>query len=971
MTDGNGTRLVLYSLLFSVLGVSLMGCSSDVWQKPDPALGLESFALRIEFGHGEAGEQRWNGTVDLDGGEVSEVSGFLLGREDHLSVSDFDITKPAVPEEGYGLFGFTGEPKGIRLRGHAGSRSRVSVSTSHGDFSFDIADLRADIELWFLDNQVRVTGAPAIDKLTDDLREDDYPSIAVGDEDTAWAVWQSYSGRSDEIRLAKYDRGWRTFTRVPGVSGDVWRPQLALDGHGRLWVVWSQQVDGNFDLYARALDESQDRWLELVRLSTHPNPDFDHYLATDSKGGLWVVWQGFHGDNSDIFLRHHDGSAWGEQVQITDHPANDWEPRVAVDSGGRAHIVWDTYRNGNYDVFMRGYGNGELGVETAVTDSPKFEAHASVAVDGSDRVWVAWDEGAVNWAKDSGLTVEPDWLEQGKKRWNDWAHKTSSPGARIYASRQIRLAIFEGTARKAPAEDLSTVLAGAGVEKNDYPHLLVDSQTGRVGLIFHIEGGFRETGSVGFKPTYWQHAAIFYQGEQWSSVFRMPESWGRPSTRSAAAFSPGGTLWAVWPTDDRFRRRPFEHLVSNVFVGRIAPDHAQQAATKPVVVDLETPQQGPAEVTPIHLDEAEDVATIRAYRTRVHGVANRIVRGDLHRHTELSYDSSGGNLDGSVFDYYRYMLDASAMDFGGITDHNSGGDWEYAWWLIEKSCDLYHVRRAFTTFYAYERSVQFPNGHRNIFHVTRGNPVVSFFTKTSFDDPRPTIYSPPEPILENDSELLLEALRESGGIAIPHTTGSSMGTDWSTYDPEVEPVVEIFQGDRVSYEHPGAPRAIRGPEDEGSNFEEAGFVWNAYRKGYRIGTIASSDHWSTHISYAMVFTKEPTREAIFDAIKKRHTYGATDNIVLDYRMGDHFMGEEFAATVAPPLRVRVIGTSAIAKIEVIKDEKVVYTTSPGQKEVSFTFKDGASSRGTSYYYVRVLQDDRQIAWGSPIWLNRR
>ena len=40
----------------------------------------------------------------------------------------------------------------------------------------------------------------------------------------------------------------------------------------------------------------------------------------------------------------------------------------------------------------------------------------------------------------------------------------------------------------------------------------------------------------------------------------------------------------------------------------------------------------------------------------------------------------------------------------------------------------------------------------------------------------------------------------------------------------------------------------------------------------KIGTIASSDHWSTHISYAMVFTEQPTREAIFEAIHKRHTY---------------------------------------------------------------------------------------------------
>ena len=35
-----------------------------------------------------------------------------------------------------------------------------------------------------------------------------------------------------------------------------------------------------------------------------------------------------------------------------------------------------------------------------------------------------------------------------------------------------------------------------------------------------------------------------------------------------------------------------------------------------------------------------------------------------------------------------------------------------------------------------------------------------------------------------------------------------MGTDWRDNDPELEPVVEIYQGARNNYEHEGAPRAV-------------------------------------------------------------------------------------------------------------------------------------------------------------------
>ena len=57
-----------------------------------------------------------------------------------------------------------------------------------------------------------------------------------------------------------------------------------------------------------------------------------------------------------------------------------------------------------------------------------------------------------------------------------------------------------------------------------------------------------------------------------------------------------------------------------------------------------------------------------------------------HRHTELSLDLRGVP-DGSVLDFYRYMIDVAAMDFGLISDHQYGAEREYWWWLEEKLAD--------------------------------------------------------------------------------------------------------------------------------------------------------------------------------------------------------------------------------------------------------------------------------------------
>ena len=953
--------ILVPAVLLFIAAVSLATVKSTR-QTPPSSLPQAPFALRISFGHGESLQERWTGTVTVQQAEISESKGWLLREEDRLSLDTFDFQTIRGRAR-------RSDPKGILLRGEADPAATIQVVTNRGDFSFRISELEPGVELDFLNQGVQVSGLQSTAKLTDDSRDDDYPSIAVLDDTTAWAVWQSYSGQVDEIRLSKYEGSWRTFTRVPGTSGDVWRPQVALDKEKRLWVVWSQQVEGNFDLYARALDEEENRWLELTRLSSHPHPDIDHHLISDTQGNLWVVWQGFHGDNSDIFLRQYDGSGWSEEIRVTDSPANDWEPQIAVDAEGRAHIVWDSYRNRNYDVFLRSYANGLVDPEVAVADTAGFEAHASVAVDQAGRVWVAWEEGGSNWGKDSGPTIDPQFRERGREIYNNWISHPSSPGTRLYESRKLNLAVFEGGERKVPVQDLETALLEMGIHGHDSPQLLIDPGSGRVGLMFHRWNQVGEWSPVLFSEessSYREQAVTFYEGDHWSPVVAMPESWGRLSMRSDGAFAPDGSLWVVWPVDGRLSKRSHAPVVGNIYAARIPLPGTSGAAE---LKAWEAPR--PMEIAPVHPNEATEVATIRSYRSFVRGVENRIVRGDFHRHTELSLDTAGGLIEGSLFDFYRYMLDVAAMDFGAVTDHNGGGDYEYWWWLTEKSCDLYNVPRQFTTFYGYERSVSFPGGHRNVFHTRRGIPVVSFFTRTDFDRARPA-GARHETLVEDDTRLLYESLRQTGGLSIPHSTGSNMGTERRDNDPDVEPVVEIFQGDRVSYEHPGGPRAARSAEDRPlGGYQEAGFVWNAYRKGYRIGTIASSDHWSTHISYAMVFTEQPTREAIFEAIHKRHTYGATDNIVLDVRMGEHFMGDDFAASEVPPLTVRVIGTAPIAQIEVIKDEKVVYSVNPGTREVTLTYLDQEPTPGTSYYYVRVIQEDREVAWGSPLWMPLR
>ncbi len=60
-------------------------------------------------------------------------------------------------------------------------------------------------------------------------------------------------------------------------------------------------------------------------------------------------------------------------------------------------------------------------------------------------------------------------------------------------------------------------------------------------------------------------------------------------------------------------------------------------------------------------------------------------------------------------------------------------------------------------------------------------------------------------------------------------------------------------------------------------------------------------------------------------------------------------------------------------MDIIKDFQYVYSTEPKAQQVSFQWTDDEKGRpaGLSWYYVRAIQDDGELAWASPIWVHSR
>jgi hypothetical protein len=788
-----------------------------------------------------------------------------------------------------------------------------------------------------------------------EYRQDDSPAITAAPDGSLWATWLSFAGDRDDIAIRRYRSGkWENLQWVPGTSGDNWQPQIAVDAADRVWVVWSQQNSGNWDLYARRFDPAAQDWGPLLRLTTDPLPDIRPRLASDGKGHFALVWQGFRGRTSSIFLKTFDGEKWSAETRLTNHSANDWDPAVAMDGSGAIWVAFDTYQAGNYDVYLRRVGGDEI----PVARTPRMEARASVAVDIAGRVWVAYESGNAEWGKDEGYFVRNAYL-------GIWPPMKDS--SVLGGTREAVVRCYHNGRWSDPAAPLAKTFTTAATYQ---PNVFSDGQ----GSIWAFVRGLIHVPppAQGQRPAvYWDYQATHFDGKSWSAVMPLPQSGGRASVTMGATVAADGTFWAVWPTENRVGpnwHRPHQQQV-------LAAAFPKVSSSAEPVWKAESGDAAPPRA-PGHPHEVADLAAIRRYTVTIEGKPHHIVRGDFHRHTELSWDGGGG-LDGSLTDFYRYMIDCASMDFGASTDHQ-GGAWPYWWWYSQKLTDMYHVPGGYVPIFGYERSAFYPFGHRNVFFARRADSrVTPFFVKQGHEGyqiPAGPLGDEPgvasSDLVASDTRLLYEDVRPRGAVVIPHTPATNQGTDWADNDPKLEPVVEIFQGARASSESLGAPLAYEKDMSIVKNvgYQPAGFVTNAWAKGYKLGIIASSDHSSTHISYAMVYTADRTRQGILDAIHRRHTYGAMDNIIMDVRMGEHFMGDEFSLTAAVPLHVKVMGTEPLAAVAVIRDGKVVYSVEPKKQLAEFDYKDTGTPAGKHYYYVRVQQQNKLMAWSSPMFI---
>ena len=181
----------------------------------------------------------------------------------------------------------------------ASENTSIDITTAQGNFTIRLSDIPYGKVANALNNRVMVDRIPPFTQLTSSPEEQDYPAAIADKNGNVWVAYMEFKHNPDHNRLrANPEQPITDFSQLksptggdqvmlmkiaggkpdepvavtPG-GGDLYRPAIAMDGAGRVWVFWSQNEKGNFDVWGRAIDNGKPG--HTVRISSAPGSDVD------------------------------------------------------------------------------------------------------------------------------------------------------------------------------------------------------------------------------------------------------------------------------------------------------------------------------------------------------------------------------------------------------------------------------------------------------------------------------------------------------------------------------------------------------------------------------------------------------------------------------------------------------------------------------------------------------------------------
>ena len=327
--------------------------------------------------------------------------------------------------------------------------------------------------------------------------------------------------------------------------------------------------------------------------------------------------------------------------------------------------------------------------------------------------------------------------------------------------------------------------------------------------------------------------------------------------------------------------------------------------------------------------------------------------GDLHEHSIHSWDANPGALSPAAA--YAYAKHIAQIDFMAITDHTNGLS-ESNFQNVRAASQKYnHPDSQFVAIAGQELGSLGGTGygHMNIFEpLTRAD-------NSSDNDTRYNLSRAYQFLIDNQLP---------GQFNHPSTdNGNSNFQNFDYFEP-----VDLYMN---------TLEVINGRRSE--DYER--YYLLALENGWHVGAVGDQDNhagrYGDNVSSAGdiyltgVLVDSLTKPKVLDAIRKRRTYAfetspATDRMFLtEFTADGRWLGDVFDNDDNQiDFKISARANANFISAQLYKNNLLIKTFTPNRNDFAWQVTDSASF-GSVYYFLKLIQEDADVLWSSPIWVN--
>ncbi|MEO0228204.1 MAG: T9SS type A sorting domain-containing protein, partial [candidate division WOR-3 bacterium] len=208
---------------------------------------------------------------------------------------------------------------------------------------------------------------------------DGTPCTACDSNDIGYLVWPAVV-TSNHLSVIMFGYASGTEIQVVPYPGSGYRedPYIESNLAGRLYLVWSDSRDGNYEIYFKKSTDGGSTWSNDQRLTNASGNSTEPALVLGNPGEIYVVWIDTRDGNSEVYFKYSedDGTTWSADTRLTNDPGDCSGTHIAISPDKmNLYVVWNDTRDGQQEVYFK---RGTILTGIAESSQTEKENHLNI-----------------------------------------------------------------------------------------------------------------------------------------------------------------------------------------------------------------------------------------------------------------------------------------------------------------------------------------------------------------------------------------------------------------------------------------------------------------------------------------------------------------------------------------------------------------------------------------------------------------